>query len=84
MVDGLHDAMQCDAIRRQKEGYDLFREDLLPGRGCMVNLLPVAKGGEEGQKVRHVILASSTNSKMGLKTGIAENGCTSKWIKRWT
>ncbi|CAM9581182.1 unnamed protein product [Ascophyllum nodosum] len=44
----------------QKEGYDLFREDLLPGRGCMVNLLPVAKGGEEGQKMIWVDVGGGT------------------------
>lgn len=32
----------------QKDGYDLFREDLLPGRSCMINLLPIVKQSAEG------------------------------------
>ncbi|CAN0245912.1 unnamed protein product [Pylaiella littoralis] len=33
---------------KQKDGYDLFREDLLPGRSCMINLLPIVKQSAEG------------------------------------
>lgn len=39
------------AVRLQKDGYDLFREDLLPGRRCMANLLPMVNP-THGNKVR--------------------------------
>lgn len=49
-------APRLRGCRVQKEGYDLFREQLLPGRGCMVNLLPVLKAVEGLQKVLKYVL----------------------------
>eukprot|EP00903_Cladosiphon_okamuranus_P005824 g5766.t1 len=36
---------------KQKDGYDLFRENLLPGRRCMANLLPTVKPAEGNKMV---------------------------------
>ncbi|CAN0033728.1 unnamed protein product [Ectocarpus fasciculatus] len=44
---------------KQKDGYDLFREDLLPGRRCMANLLPMINPAE-GDKMVWVDVGGGT------------------------